>query len=93
MVVGVLTVELFIPGATSLKEKRRILKGMLEKIRSRFNVSAAEVGRQDAWQFSVLGVACVSNESSHAYQVLASVSRFIEDLRQAEVVGVRTEVF
>lgn len=93
MVVGVLTVELFLPGATSLKEKRRILKGMLEKIRSRFNVSVAEVGRQDAWQFSVLGVACVSNESGHAYQVLAAVSRFIEDLRQAEVVGVRTEVF
>ncbi|MEW6276292.1 MAG: DUF503 domain-containing protein [Bacillota bacterium] len=93
MVTGVLTVELFFDGVTSLKDKRKVLKSILDKVRARFNVSVAEVDRQDAWQFSVIGVAFISNEKSHVYQTLAAVARFIEGVRQAEVINVSTEVF
>lgn len=93
MVVGVLTVELFLAGATSLKDKRRLLKSILDKIKARFNVSAAEVDKQEAWQCSVIGVAAVSSETSHVYQTLAAVARFIEGMREVEVVKVNTEVF
>lgn len=93
MVVGVLTVELFLAGATSLKDKRRVLKSILDKIKARFNVSVAEVDKQEAWQFSVIGVAAVSNENNHVYQTLAAVARFIEGRREVEVVKINTEVF
>ncbi|MCL6447985.1 MAG: DUF503 domain-containing protein [Armatimonadetes bacterium] len=93
MVVGVLTVELFLAGATSLKDKRRVLKSILDKIKARFNVSVAEVDKQEAWQFSVLGVAAVSSETGHVYQTLAAVARFIEGMREVEVTKVNTEVF
>ncbi len=93
MVIGVLTVELFFNGANSLKEKRRALKSILDKVKARFNVSVAEVDGQDAWQFSVIGVAFISNENAHVYRTLSAVSRFIEELGKAEVIKVHTEVF
>lgn len=93
MVIGVLTVELFFAGATSLKDKRKVLKSTLDKIKARFNVSVAEVDKQEAWQFSVIGVAMVSNENGHVYQTLAAVARFIEGMREVEAIKINTEVF
>lgn len=93
MVIGVLTVELFFRGVNSLKDKRKILKSILDKIKARFNVSVAEVDKQDAWQFSVIGITFLSNENGHVYQTLASVARFIEGFPEAEIIRVQTEVF
>lgn len=92
MVVGVLTMELFIGGVNSLKDKRRVLKSMLDKLKGRFNVSVAEVGKQDAWQFSTVGISCVSNASAHAHQTLAAVVRYVETLGTVEILDVRTEL-
>lgn len=78
MIIGVLTVELFLGEANSLKEKRRVLKSVIDRIRSRFNVSVAEVDDQDTWQRSTVGIAFVSSERDHVDQVLAAVVRFIE---------------
>lgn len=92
MIIGVLTVELFIGEANSLKEKRRVLKSVIERIRNRFNVSIAEVGGQDTWQRSTLGVAFVSCEQSHAHQVLAAVVRFIEAQGTVFITDYQTEL-
>ncbi|OAT82263.1 hypothetical protein A6M21_08865 [Desulfotomaculum copahuensis] len=92
MVVGLLTLELFINEATSLKGKRRVLKSLLDKVKARYNVSAAEVGKQDAWQFSTVGVSFVSNESAHVHRTLAAVIRFVQGLGTVEVVDVKTEL-
>ena len=93
MVVGVLTVELFLAGAASLKDKRRVLKSILDKIRVRFNVSAAEVDKQEAWQFSVIGVAAVSSEVGRVCRTLAAVTRFIEGMGEVEAVKVNTDIY
>ncbi|WP_345788091.1 DUF503 domain-containing protein [Desulfotomaculum copahuensis] len=90
--VGLLTLELFINEATSLKGKRRVLKSLLDKVKARYNVSAAEVGKQDAWQFSTVGVSFVSNESAHVHRTLAAVIRFVQGLGTVEVVDVKTEL-
>jgi len=71
--VGILQVVLQIPDAHSLKDKRRVVRGLLDRVRARFPVAAAEVDDQDEWQSAVVGFSSVSNEAKHAEEVLASV--------------------
>jgi uncharacterized protein YlxP (DUF503 family) len=92
MTVGVLRVRLRLPSRT-LKEKRTIVKSLTERIRNRFNASAAEVDELDDVASAVVAVVCVSNEASHADAMLQSVLGFIQAERlDAEVVDVETEL-
>jgi uncharacterized protein YlxP (DUF503 family) len=77
--------ELRIPAAHSLKEKRAMLCAILDGSRRRFAVAAAEVGRQDAWQSAIVGMAAVSGSASHAREVLDSVERFVWSFPEVEV--------
>jgi uncharacterized protein YlxP (DUF503 family) len=72
MVVGVLSLELAIPGNRSLKGKRGALRPLLAALQREFGVSVAEVGAQDAWQRALVGVCVVSGDRRHADQVLAA---------------------
>ena len=93
MTVGLLTIELWIPEANSLKGKRRVVKSVIQKLRNSYNISAAEVEEQDTWQRAVLGVACVSNSRSHVHSVLMDVVGSIERWRMdAEVVDYSIEL-
>lgn len=74
MVVGLLRVECSLPGTQSIKDKRRILNSLLDRLHHRFHVAAAEVAHQDSWRRAGLAVACVSTNSRHADQVLAHVA-------------------
>ncbi|MBN2415857.1 DUF503 domain-containing protein [bacterium] len=85
MIVGTMLLDLFLPGASSLKEKRMILKSYKAKIRNQFNVSVAEVGFHDKWQRSTIGIAVVANERRFIDEVLSSVSRFIERDGRVEI--------
>ncbi len=78
MVVGTARIQLAIPGCRSLKDKRRHIKGLIQRVQSRFGVSCAEVGDQNIWQRTVLGVAYVSTTGAHAESVLSSVVSFID---------------
>jgi len=79
--VGVCTIELRLPGNSSLKGKRRILKSITTRVSREFNVSIAEVDAQDSWQRAVLGVACVSSSASYAHRQLERVVQWIESSR------------
>ncbi len=92
MVIGVLTLELFLSDASSLKCKRRILKSLLDKIKIKFNVAVAEIDKQDQWKLSVIGMTCITNESAHAHQMLSSVIRFIEQQGTVEITAIKTEL-
>ncbi len=92
MVVGVLTMELFMAEASSLKSKRRILKSLLDKMKSRFNVAVAEVGDQDRWQHSTVGVTCVTNDAAHAHRMMSMVVKFVENMGTVEILRVQTEL-
>jgi hypothetical protein len=67
--------------AFSLKDKRRVVKSVIARVRNEFNVSIAEVDSQDIWQEAVLGVSCVSTSQRYAHGQLEAVVRFIEDRR------------
>ncbi len=76
----------------SLKEKRMVVKSIIEKTRHRFNVSIAEVDKQDIHRSIVLGLACVSSSKEHATSMLQNVLSFIERNTDAVVDDVFTEV-
>jgi len=77
MVVGLLTVELHVPGARSLKDKRMVLRRVKDRIK-KFNVAVSEVEHQDLWQRAALAVVTVSTDQTHADHELAAVADEIE---------------
>ena len=92
MIVGVCTVELFIPEGQSLKSKRQVVSSLKERLRGKFNISIAEVDGQDLWQKAVLGIACVANETGYVNQVLDQVLNQIRSLPTVEIVQSRIEM-
>ncbi|OLB22258.1 MAG: hypothetical protein AUI12_00890 [Acidobacteria bacterium 13_2_20CM_2_57_6] len=73
MPVGLLTLELHIPDAQSLKDKRQVLRSLKDKLRRDFNVAVAEMEHHDTWQRSVVGIVTISNEEKHLREVLQKV--------------------
>ncbi|MFX4261925.1 DUF503 domain-containing protein [Pelotomaculum propionicicum] len=92
MIIGVLTLELHLGEANSLKDKRRIIKSLIDRIKNRFNVSVAEVGEQDLWQRSTVGISMVSCEQAHVHKVLASVVKFVESQGTVLITNFQTEL-
>jgi uncharacterized protein YlxP (DUF503 family) len=78
MVIGVGYVTLHVFESHSLKEKRRVVRSLIERTRGRFNASVAEVDHLDSWQVAGIGFSCVSNSGAHADEMLAEIIRFIE---------------
>jgi len=93
MNIGILTLELQIPGCASLKEKRHRLKPLLSRLHREFNISAAEVDHQDAWQAAVIACTIVSNDVAHSQRVLQQVVQWLErDWPDVEVVDDKIEI-
>jgi len=81
-----LAVDLRLPQSHSLKEKRAVVKTIIQGAARRFGVAAAEVDHQDKWQRAVLGFACVAGDEGHVREVLDSVERFVWSFPEVEVV-------
>lgn len=92
MVVGVCTVELFIPESQSLKEKRQVLHSLKDRLRGKFNLSVAEVDAMELWQKAVLGMACVANDGTHVDQVLEQALNVMKSMPAVEVVRTHREL-
>ena len=84
MHVGVVTVEIEVTDAMTLKDKRQVMRSLLARIRNAFNVSAAEVGHLDAHSLATLGIAAVANEKAYVNGMLEKVVDLIE--RESRVV-------
>jgi uncharacterized protein YlxP (DUF503 family) len=93
MSVGVATLELFIHEANSLKSKRSVVKSMLDGLRDKFNVSAAEVDHLDKWQRATVGIACVSNSQPFSNEMLNKAVDWIERNPRVNVSRVEIEFF
>ncbi|MDE0165513.1 MAG: DUF503 domain-containing protein [Bryobacterales bacterium] len=90
-VVGLLTLQLHIEHAHSLKEKRHVLKGLKDRLRNRFNVSVAEVDGQDTWQASVVAVVMVSRDRQRVQNQLAKAESEAERFLGADLIGREVE--
>jgi uncharacterized protein len=89
MVVALLSVELFLPGAGSLKAKRMVLRRVKDRL-AKFNVAVSEVEHHDLWQRAGLGIVTISTAKAHAEQELAAVADEIERLEPGAIT--RTEI-
>ncbi len=78
MIVGVLRVELYIHGAGSLKEKRRELRSIKDRLRRSFNVSVAEVENQDLWNRGSLGIAVAGSDTVLVQETMDRIREFLE---------------
>lgn len=89
--VGVMILELRLDESHSLKDKRHFVKSLKDRLRSRFNVSVAEIDYQDLWQRGLIAVATVSSDKARAEQVLQSVQRDAAQLLGPLLVEATTE--
>lgn len=92
MVVGVGIIVLVVHNSSSLKAKRQVVKSILGRVRSKFDISIAEVDDQDKWQKCTIGFAVVSNEGGHAHKMLETINGYVEGLHLAEVIDCRIEI-
>ncbi|MFH1689597.1 MAG: DUF503 domain-containing protein [Candidatus Eisenbacteria bacterium] len=86
MTVGTLEIVLLIRESHSLKSRRRVVKSLIDRIRSRFNVSVADVGDQNLWQRAVIGVAVVANDGRFVNEVLSKVLNLVSSDPRVEVI-------
>ncbi|MHB8620929.1 MAG: DUF503 domain-containing protein, partial [Chloroflexota bacterium] len=93
-VVVACKIKLHLPLSQSLKAKRQVIKSVIGRVRSHFDVAVAEVGDQDLWQLSEIGVACVTDDVRHGQEVISRVAQFVAGLRwdAAEMLSYETEV-
>ncbi len=91
MIVGICSVELNMDGILSLKEKRRIIKSIIDKTKSRFNVAIAEVDYHDFWQRAKIGFCVVGNSSNVLDSYMKKVLLYIDNLNLAEMISQEIE--
>lgn len=92
MVVGIAELKFSVPWVHSLKEKRMVIRSILGKVSSKFNVSIAEVDAQDIHQTIVIGLSVVSNTDKIADTMLDEIIRFIEANTEAELLDITREL-
>lgn len=80
-------IDLRLPGCQSLKDKRAILRPLLDGLRNRHPVAVSEVDHQDQWQRAAIGLAAVSSSPGHARQVIDEAERFVWSFPELEVLG------
>ncbi|MCK4384923.1 MAG: DUF503 domain-containing protein [candidate division Zixibacteria bacterium] len=93
MVVGLANIDIHIPESESLKSKRHLLKGIKDRIKNKFNVSIAEVGHNDLWQRTTIGVSVVANDKKFANQVLSKVVEQINKENGLQILDYSVEIF
>ncbi len=92
MRLGNCVIKIYIPNATSLKDKRSVIKGLKDKVRKKFNVSISEIDENDNHRISILAVATVANKNNYVNRVLSSVVAFMEKQRSFEILEYTTEI-
>jgi len=92
MPIGLLTLEIYIPDARSLKDKRQVLRSLKDRLRRQFNIAIAELEGQETWQRAVVGVVTISADTRHLEDSLEKVANESERLLGRDLVGSSLEV-
>jgi uncharacterized protein YlxP (DUF503 family) len=92
MPIGLLTLEIHIPDARTLKDKRQVLRSLKDRLRGRFNVAIAELEYQDTWQRAQVGIVSLSNDAAHLEQSLQTVLNEAENVLGRDLVSHELEM-
>jgi uncharacterized protein len=93
MPIGLLTLEIHIPDARSLKDKRQVLRSLKDRLRAHFNVAVVELDHQDLWQRSRVGVVSISGDGKYLEESLAAIAAESERLLGRDLVSQEIEYF
>lgn len=91
MIVKTLKLDLYMPASNSLKDKRRIIKSLMQRCRQKFNVSVSEVDHMDQWRQAVIGIAIITNADSYADKILDKCLNLIEADHKVEITKIERE--
>lgn len=91
--IGFCQIDLYLPGVSSLKEKRGIIKSMLARMRNQFNVANAEVDNLESWQTATIAISAVSNSSAVVHKTIQNVIKWMENrYPDAVIIGQEMEM-
>ena len=93
MPIGLLTLEIHISEARSLKDKRQVLRSLKDRLRAHFNVAVAELEHQELWQRSKIGVVSISGDGKHLEESLAAVAAESERMLGRDLVSQEIDYF
>jgi uncharacterized protein len=93
MPIGLLTLDIHILDAQSLKDKRQVLRSLKDRLRAHYNVSVAELAHQDTWQRSVVGVVTITSDAAFLEKSLAEIAEESEKLLGRDLVSQQIEYF
>ncbi len=91
MIVKTLELDIYIPESNSLKDKRRVLKSLINRCRQKFNVSISELEDIDKIRHTVIGIATVTNSNSYADEILDKCLNLIENEYSVEIINIERE--
>lgn len=86
MIVAIGTFEMALPEVHSLKEKRMIIRSLIDRVRAKFNASIAEVANNDLWQRGTIGVSVVANDKVFLDQIASKIDYILADHDHVEIV-------
>lgn len=92
MIIGILKIDLYFPYASSLKEKRMVLRSLKDRTRKTFNVSISELDDHDKWQKSRIGIAAIGPDKQTINSLLDKVLNFITEFRDLEISDYEMEI-
>ena len=93
MPIGLLTLEIHILDAQSLKDKRQVLRSLKDRLRAHYNVAVAELEHQDAWQRSRIGVVTICGDAGHLEKSIAEIAAESERLLGRDLVSQEVDYF
>lgn len=92
MIVGVSSIEIFLPENHSLKDKRQAIKRIVEKTRARFNISIMEIEQTNLWQRASIGFSIVGVKKDHVNSAIENVYKYVESLYIGTIIDSKTEI-
>jgi hypothetical protein len=92
MIVGISTIEIFFPENQSLKDKRQLLRRIVEKTRARFSISIMEIDQNNLWQRAKIGFSVIGVKQDHVNKMIDNVHEYIESLYIGSIIDTKTEI-
>ncbi len=93
MLIGLINFDLYLPMVSSLKEKRSIIKSLIEKSRNKFNLAVSETDKNDLWKNSTISAVTVSNERKYIDSIFSKYVNFLDKIPEVELRDYKIEIF
>jgi len=93
MVIGLLTIDIHFPHSRSLKEKRKELNSLKDRVRRKYEVALAELDYQDSWQRTRIGVVTLNSKPAVVEQMLARIREDVAENTNGQILSAEIQYF